>query len=279
MTVQPEILKRPIPGTKEMITAVGLGTYNVFDVGLLKADRDPLKEVLRHFAEAGGIVDSSPMYGNSEGVVGDLVAELGVRNSLFLATKVWTTGREAGIRQMEDSLRLLRTNVIDLMQVHNLMDWETHFKTLRSWKGQGRIRYTGITHYATSAFGTMEYVMKAVHPDFIQIYYSIVTREAEERLLPLAADLSIGVIVNRPFETADLFGRVRRRPLPPWAKEIECTSWAQFFLKFRLSSPTVTCTIPATRNVAHLLDDRKAGYGTLPDIRMRKKMTRYIDTL
>ncbi len=275
---QPEILKRPIPGTKEMVPVVGLGTYSVFDVGQAKADRDPLKEVLMLFAETGGMVDSSPMYGSAERVVGDLAGELGVRGSLFLATKVWTTGKESGVRQMEDSLRLLRTHMIDLMQVHNLMDWETHFETLLAWKEQGRIRYTGITHYATSAFGAMERVMKAAHPDFIQICYSIVTRQAEERLLPLAADLGIGVIVNRPFETSDLFGRVRGKRLPAWAKEFGCTSWAQFFLKFILSHPAVTCAIPATGNAAHLLDNRKAGHGPLPDIRMREKMAEYLDT-
>jgi aryl-alcohol dehydrogenase-like predicted oxidoreductase len=273
------MLKRPIPGTREMIPAIGLGTYNVFDIGQSKTARDPLKEVLRLFAEAGGMVDSSPMYGSAERVVGNLAGELGVRGSLFLATKVWTTGKEAGIRQMEDSLRLLRTDKIDLMQVHNLMDWQTHFETLRSWKEQGRIRYTGITHYATSAFGAMERVMKAAHPDFIQIYYSIVTRQAEERLLPLAADLGIGVIVNRPFETADLFGRVRGKRLPAWAQELDCSSWAQFFLKFILSHPAVTCAIPATGNAAHLLDNRMAGHGPLPDGRMREKMAQYLDTI
>jgi len=277
---QPETLKRSIPRTGEMISAVGLGTYSVFDVGQSKADRDPLKEVLSFFVEAGGgMVDSSPMYGRAEQVVGDLAGELGVRDSLFLATKVWTRGRETGIRQMEDSLKLLCTNVIDLMQVHNLMDWETHFKTLHDWKEQGCIRYTGITHYSTSAFGTMERVMKTAHPDFVQIYYSIVTREAEERLLPLATDLGIGVIVNRPFETADLFGTVRGKRLPAWAKEFECTSWAQFFLKFILSHPAVTCAIPATGDFSHLLDNRKAGYGSLPDVPMREKMAKYIDTL
>jgi len=281
MTVpQPDTLKRPIPSTKERITAVGLGTYGVFDAGLSKTARDPLREVLRLFVEGGGgMVDSSPMYGSAERVVGDLAGDLAVRDALFLATKVWTSGREAGVRQMEDSFRLLRTNVIDLMQVHNLMDWETHFETLRAWKEEGRVRYAGITHYATSAFRTMEHIMKTAHPDFIQICYSIVTREAEERLLPLAADLGIGVIVNRPFETAGLFGKVRGKPLPPWAKEFECASWAQFFLKFILSNPAVTCAIPATGNAAHVLDDRKAGYGALPDIRMRKKMVHYIDTL
>jgi diketogulonate reductase-like aldo/keto reductase len=219
------------------------------------------------------------MYGSAERVVGDLTAELGVRGSLFLATKVWTTGKEAGSRQMEDSLELLRTDMIDLMQVHNLVDWETHFETLRSLKEQGRIRYTGITHYTTSAFKEMERVMKAAHPDFIQIYYSIVTRQAEERLLPLAADLGIGVIVNRPFETADLFGRVRGKRLPPWAQELECTSWAQFFLKFILSHTAVTCVIPATGNAMHLMTNRSAGYGPLPDAHMREKMAQYLDTL
>jgi len=236
--------------------------------------------VLKLFAAAGGgAIDSSPMYGNAELVVGHLARDLGVHNSLFLATKVWTVGREAGIRQVKDSLRLLRTSVIDLMRVHNLVDWETHFETFRSWKEQGIIRYTGVTHYSTSAFETIEHVMKAAHPDFIQIYYSIAKRNAEERLLPLAADLGIGLIVNRPFETADLFGRVRGKPLPAWAKEIECSSWAQFFLKFILSYPTVTCVIPTTGNPEHLLDDRQAGYGALPDIRLRKKMMHYPDAL
>jgi aryl-alcohol dehydrogenase-like predicted oxidoreductase len=263
-----------------MIPAVGVGTYSVFDVGQSKADRDPLKEVLRLFVEAGGaVVDSSPMYGSAERVVGDLAAELGVRDSLFLATKVWTTGKEPGVRQMDASLRLLQTGMIDLMQVHNLLDWETHFETLRAWKEQGRIRYTGITHYSTSAFGAMERVMRAGRPDFIQIYYSILTRQAEERLLPLAADLGVGVIVNRPFETSDLFGRVRGKRLPPWAKEFGCTSWAQFFLKYILAHPAVTCAIPATSNPEHVVDNMKAGFGPLPDEGTRKKMAQYIDTL
>ncbi len=281
MTVsQPEMLKRPVPRTNELVPAVGLGTYNVFDVGQSQTARNALREVLRLFDEAGGgMVDSSPMYGSAERVVGDLTAELGMRGSLFLATKVWTTGREAGIRQMEASLRLLRTTVVDIMQVHNLTDWEAHFDTLRAWREQGRIRYTGITHYATSAFGAMERVMKAARPDFIQIYYSIATRQAEERLLPLAADLGIGVIVNRPFETADLFGRVRGKQLPPWAAEFGCAGWAQFFLKFILSHPAVTCAIPATGNSAHLTDNMKAGFGPLPDARTREKMAQYLDTI
>jgi aryl-alcohol dehydrogenase-like predicted oxidoreductase len=272
-------LKRPIPSSGEMLPAVGLGTYSVFDVGQAQAERGPLREVLRLFAESGGMVDSSPMYGSAERVVGDLSAELGVRGSLFLATKVWTTGREAGRRQMETSLRLLRTDVIDLMQVHNLMDWEVHFSTLAKWKEQGRIRYTGITHYATSAFGTIERVMKAARPDFIQIYYSVATRAAEERLLPMAADLGVGVIVNRPFETSDLFGRVRGKKLPAWAAEFGCASWAQFFLKYILSHPAVTCAIPATSDPGHLRDNLQAGSGPLPDTATREKMAKFIDTL
>jgi diketogulonate reductase-like aldo/keto reductase len=280
MTAPAERLVRSIPRTGEKIPAVGLGTYQVFDAGQTAEERRPLREVLRLFAEAGGgMTDTSPMYGNAERVVGDLAAELGVRDDLFLASKVWTTGREAGIRQMEASFKLLRTRVIDLLQVHNLVDWGTHLRTIRAWQEQGRIRYSGITHYTTSAFNDMERIMRSDKPDFVQISYSIETRAAEERLLPLAAELGIGVIANRPFETAALFREVRGKPLPTWANDIGCASWPQFFLKFILSHPAVTCAIPATADPEHLADNLRAGYGPLPDQRMRERMARYVAEL
>jgi diketogulonate reductase-like aldo/keto reductase len=210
--------------------------------------------------------------------VGDLAAELGVRKSLFMATKVWTDGREAGIRQMETSLQRLRAPKLDLMQVHNLVDWRTHLKTLRAWKEQGQVRYLGITHYTESAYGELERVMRAEKPEFVQLNYSIVSREAERKLLPLAQELGIAVLVNKPFEKASLFGRVRGKDLPAWAADLDCASWAQFFLKFILAHPAVTCAIPATSKVKHLEDNMRAGLGRLPDAATREKMAQLVRT-
>lgn len=274
------MLTRPIPRSGERIPAVGLGTWQTFDVGAGESQRAPLREVLKQFVALGGsVVDSSPMYGESERVVGDLAAELGVQDRLFLATKVWTDGRAAGIRQMEQSLRLLRRERIELMQVHNLVDWRTHIKTLREWKAAGRVRYIGITHYHSGAYDELERVMQEADPDFVQLNYSIVSREAEARLLPLAAERRMAVLVNRPFEGAALFRKVGNRPLPPWAAEIDCTSWAQFFLKFILSHPAVTCAIPATRKVAHLMDNMQGGVGRLPDEALRSRMAQHLRAL
>ncbi len=219
------------------------------------------------------------MYGESETVVGDLTEETGVRERLFLATKVWTTGRQAGILQMETSMRLLRTTKLDLMQVHNLVDWKTHLKTLRDWKDRERVRYVGITHYTESASDDLERVMRTEKPEFVQFNYSIVSRTAEQRLLPLAQDLGIAVLVNRPFEKAGLFGRVRGKTLPAWATEFDCTSWAQFFLKFIIAHPAVTCAIPATSKVNHLLDNMGAAWGRLPDAATRERMANLIRQL
>jgi diketogulonate reductase-like aldo/keto reductase len=263
-----------------MIPAVGLGTWQTFDVGSSEKERAPLREVLKQLVALGGsVVDSSPMYGASERVVGDLAAELGVHGKLFIATKVWTDGRAAGIGQMEESMRLLRAERIDLMQVHNLVDWRTHIKTLREWKESKRVRYIGITHYHSGAYDELERVMKEADPDFVQLNYSIVSREAESRLLPLAAERRMAVLVNRPFETAALFRKVRDKPLPAWAAEIDCASWAQFFLKFILSHPAVTCAIPATSKVAHLVDNMQAGAGRLPDQTMRSRMAQHLRTM
>jgi diketogulonate reductase-like aldo/keto reductase len=268
------ILQRPIPSSGEAIPAIGLGTWRTFDVGTSPAARAPLKEVLQRFVELGGrVVDSSPMYGAAESVVGDLAAELALGDRLFLATKVWTSGREAGIAQMEQSMRRLRARRLDLMQVHNLLDWRTHLRTLRDWKAAGRIRYLGVTHYTSSAYDELERVLRAEAVDFVQVNYSLGEREAERRILPLARERGIAVLVNRPFSEGGLFQRVRGTPLPGWAAEIGCESWAQFFLKWILAHPAVTCVIPATSRVEHLVDNLKAGVGPLPDAAGRERMT------
>jgi diketogulonate reductase-like aldo/keto reductase len=276
----PGIAFRPILSSGEMLPVVGLGTYQSFDVGAGASERDPLKEVLRLFVQQGGkLVDSSPMYGPSESVVGDLAAELGIIGRLFMATKVWTSGRDAGIRQMEESLRRMKVPRMDLMQIHNLMDWKTHLGTLQQWKAAGRIRYIGITHYHSGAYAELERLMRTKDFEFVQFNYSIAEREAEERILPLARDLGIAVIVNRPFAQASLFSRVRGKELPAWAAEFDCKSWGQFFLKYIISHPAVTCVIPATGKPNHLLDNMMAGIGRLPDAAMRKRMVEYMNSI
>lgn len=271
---------RAIPSSGETLSAVGLGTYRAFDVGTSGAEREPLREVLRRFVAAGGrVVDSSPMYGAAETVVGDLAAELGLRGSLFVATKVWTSGREAGIHQMEQSMRRLRVTRLDLMQVHNLVDWRTHLGTLRGWKEAGRVRYVGLTHYTASAYGELERVMRDERLDFVQLNYSLAERDAERRLLPLARERGIAVLVNRPYAEGALFRRVRGRPLPSWAADIGCGSWGQYFLKWILAHPAVTSVIPATSQPQHLDDNMQAGLGTLPDAATRERMAAYLETL
>ncbi|MBI4195565.1 MAG: aldo/keto reductase [Betaproteobacteria bacterium] len=274
------MLKRAIPRSGELLPAVGLGTWQAFDVGPDASERTELKEVLRLLVGLGGsVVDSSPMYGEAERVVGDLAADLGIHDRLFLATKVWTSGREAGIRQMENSFRLMRAQRIDLMQVHNLLDLGTHAKTLRAWKDAGRIRYYGITHYHEGSYRDLERLAKTRDYDFVQFNYSMAEREAEARLLPICAASGTAVLVNRPFAHARLFARVRSKPLPPWCAEFDCTSWAQFFLKYILAHPAVTCVIPGTRRVAHLRDNLQAGQGRLPDGPTRRKMVEHLERL
>ena len=274
------ILKRPIPRSGEMLPAVGVGTWQTFDVGAKAPERAELKDVLRLLVEAGGsVVDSSPMYGKAEGVAGDLAADLGLREKLFFATKVWTSGRESGIRQMEESFRLMRTQRMDLMQVHNLLDLAVHSKTLREWKTAGRIRYIGITHYHEGAHAELENIVRTRAWDFVQFNYSMAEPEAEARLLPACADSGTAVIVNRPFSQGSLFPKVKGKDLPAWAAEFDCTSWAQFFLKYLLSHPAVTCVIPGTRRVAHLKDNVQAGMGRLPDAAMRRRMAQYLERL
>jgi diketogulonate reductase-like aldo/keto reductase len=269
---------RPIPASGEMLPVVGLGTYQSFDVGSGAAEREPVKEVLRLFVQQGGkLVDSSPMYGPSESVVGDLATELGINARLFMATKVWTSGRDAGIRQMEESLRRMKVERMDLMQIHNLLDWKTHLDTLKKWKAAGRIRYIGITHYHSGAYAELERLMKTKEFDFVQFNYSIAERDAEERILPLAHELGVAVIANRPFAAASLFSRVRGKEVPAWAADFDCKSWGQFFLKYILAHPAVTCVIPATGKPQHLLDNMMAGVGRLPDAAMRKRMVEFVE--
>jgi aryl-alcohol dehydrogenase-like predicted oxidoreductase len=271
------LIRRPVPRTGELLPAIGLGTWQTFDVGKPASERAPLRAVLRDFVQRGGtVVDSSPMYGESERVVGDLAAELDLHKRLFLATKIWTTGRGAGIRQMEQSLRLLRAQRIDLMQIHNLVDWKTHLTTLRKWKDQGRLRYIGVTHYTKSAYAELARVLETEELDFVQLNYSVAERDSEKQLLPLALDRGVAVLVNRPFAEGALFRSVRGKPLPGWATEIGCATWAQFFLKFVIAHPAVTCAIPATSKVEHLADNMQAGLPPLPDAASRNRMARYM---
>jgi diketogulonate reductase-like aldo/keto reductase len=269
----PAPLECPIPSSGEKIPVVGLGTWRTFDVGASATERDPLEEVLRSFVALGGrVVDSSPMYGAAESVVGDLAARLAVGDRLFLATKVWTTGRDAGVRQMEQSLRRLSARTLDLMQIHNLLDWRTHLATLREWKAAGRVRHIGVTHYTSSAYDELERVLRSEALDFVQVNYSLGEREADRRILPLARDRGVAVLANRPFAEGGLFQRVRGQALPPWAAELDCESWAQLFLKWILAHPAVTCVIPATSRPQHLADNMKAGTGPLPDAATRDRI-------
>ena len=273
------LLARPIPRSRESLPVVGLGTWQTFDAAN-DAARAPLREVLSEFVRFGGrVIDSSPMYGRAESVAGEIAADLGVHKQLFIATKVWTRGREAGVKQMEESFRRLRTQRMDLMQVHNLLDWETHLRTLRAWKAEGKVRYIGVTHYTESAYAELESVLKKEELDFVQLNYSISERPAERRLLPLAAERGLGVLANRPLAEGALFRKVRGKPLPEWAAEFRAATWAQFFLKFVLGHTAVTCAIPATSRVEHLRDNMRAGVAPLPDGAMRKRMADYVDRL
>jgi aryl-alcohol dehydrogenase-like predicted oxidoreductase len=265
------MLARPIPSSGETLPVIGLGTWQTFDVD--PAQSAPLAEVLSTFVKLGGrVVDSSPMYGRAEQVIGDLLTKLKLRDSLFLATKVWTRGQQAGIDSMERSFARLQTKTIDLMQVHNLVDAETQLRTIREWKAQGRFRYLGVTHYEAGAFAEVAKILAREKLDFVQINYSIMEREAEEKILPLAQERGIAVIVNRPFGGGNLLSRVRGKPLPDFAGEFGCSSWAQFFLKWIIANPVVTCAIPATNNVLHLEDNMRAGVGKLPDGKLRQRM-------
>jgi diketogulonate reductase-like aldo/keto reductase len=274
------VLTRNIPSTNEPIPVLGLGTWQSFDIESEPGKRNKLKQVLQVFTENHArLIDSSPMYGASESVVGDLVNELKIRNSLFLATKVWTTGLQEGIDQMNRSFRRMKTEMMDLLQVHNLIDVHTHLKTLRKWKEEGKVRYIGITHYVSSAYPALIQLIRTERPDFVQFNYNILRREAEKDLLPLAADYGVAVIINRPFEEGQLFRLAKGKPLPAWAKEYIITSWADYFLKYIVSHPAVTGTIPATADATHLIKNSEAVNGILPDANGRKKMAIYFSSL
>ena len=268
-------MTKRIASSAEALPVNGVGTWQTFDVGSDPAARAPLREVLRLLN--GNVIDSSPMYGSSEAVAGELMAELGMRERVFVATKVWAQGHDAGIAQMEASFRLLRVERMDLMQVHNLADVATHTKTLLDWKAKKRIRYIGITHYTASAYAEVERAMKTRQYDFLQINYSLGEREAERRILQIAHELRMAVIANRPFAEGALFRRVKGRPLPPWAAELGIESWAQYFLKWIVAHPAVTCAIPGTGNPKHMKDNLGAGHGPLPDQGARKRMAEYFD--
>ncbi len=263
---------RAIPKTGEQLPVVGLGTWQTFDVGTGKDERAAVREVLTKFLAAGmKLIDSSPMYGRAEEVTGDELATI-KDAAPFLATKVWTSGKQAGIEQMERSMKRMRTKKMDLMQVHNLLDVKTHLPTLRDWKAAGKIRYLGVTHYQHGELDTIEKLMKKEKLDFIQIPYSIADRAAEKRILPTAAETGTAVLVMTPFESGELFAKVKGKPLPALAAELDCTSWAQFFLKFIIGHPAVTCPIPATAKATHLVDNVQAALGRLPDAKQREKM-------
>ncbi len=274
------IQTRIIPSSKEALPVIGVGTWQTFDVGLGAPELPQLKEVLRLLLEKGGkVIDSSPMYGRSEQVIGHLTSEEIVSKQLFMASKVWVSGKDQGIVQMNESMKKMGRTKMELMQVHNLLDWKTHLTTLRNWKSSGKIKYLGITHYHHSAYSKIEQLLKNEPLDFLQINYSILEREASDRILPLAQEKGVAVLNNRPFGGGGLFSKVKNTAVPAWAKEFDCTSWGQFFLKFNLSHPAITCAIPGTSKPKHMVDNLGAGYGLLPTERHRQKMIQFIDQL
>ncbi len=267
------LIRRPIPKSGELLPVIGLGTSGAFEVGVDARERDPLAAVLGGFFAAGAtLIDTSPMYSSAETVLGDLLTSQ-MQSSAFVATKVWTRGEREGIAQMTRSMELLRRKKIELMQVHNLLDLEVQLRTLRRWKDEGRIRYIGITHYTVESHERLAEVIEREPLDFVQFNYSATTIAAEQRLLPLCANKGVAVIVNRAFDDGKIFARLKERPLPPWAGEIGCTSWAQLLLKFVIAHPAVTCVIPATGKLHNLQDNLAAAQGPLPDERQRRAIS------
>jgi len=270
------MIERKIPSTGEMIPVIGLGTWKSFDVSP-SSNHDPLNQVLSIMTNAGGkLIDSSPMYGRSEEIIG-ILTEHAARDHYFYATKVWIQGREEGVHQMESSFRKFRRKTIDLIQVHNLVDWKTHLKTLRKWKEEGKIRYIGITHYTNSMQNELSRIIQSETLDFVQFNYSITDRNAEKLLLPIAADYGVATLINRPFGEGQLFNKVRGKQLPSWADEYGIKNWSQFFLKFIISHGSVSCVIPATSSPDHAEDNFSAGTDPLPGESIRKKMVEWIE--
>ena len=275
-----ELIKRHIPGTNELLPTVGLGTWIQFDVSSTSSELSQLTSVLKAMHEKGGkLIDSSPMYGKAESRVGDLTQKLDA-NQFFYATKVWTTGKENGIQQMTSSMQKMQREQLDLMQIHNLLDWKIHLNTLKAWKEQGKIRYIGITHYTNSSHDELAQIIKTEQAiDFVQFNYSITNRHAESRLLETARDKNVAVIINRPYQGGSLFRLSKDKPLPSLAKEFGIESWGQYFLKFIISHPAVTCVIPGTSKPKHMIDNMHAAYGKLPDAEQREAMYQYFSKL
>ena len=273
---------KKIPSSGEKIPVIGMGSSRTFDVGNNAKKRAVLLKVLETFFEkGGGMIDSSPMYGSSEQVIGDLLKKIPEQNkkTLFAATKVWTEGKQAGIEQMQLSMRRMGVKVFDLMQIHNLVDWKTHLATLKEWKAQKKVRYIGITTSHGRFHQQLIEILKTEPFDFVQLSYNIDNLEVERHLLPIAQEKGIAVIVNRPFQRGELFQKTKGKKLPAWASEFDCRSWGQYFLKFAVSHPAVTCAIPATRKMRHMIDNMAAGAGRLPDAKMRTKMRQYYQSL
>lgn len=270
------MIRRPIPSTTETIPVIGLGTWRTFDVPA-SGDLTDIRKVLAVMnTSERTVIDSSPMYGRAEETVGLLTPAAPDAAPFFYATKVWTRGKEEGIRQMEHSFSRYGRPVMDLMQIHNLVDWKIHLPTLRKWKDEGKIRYIGITHYTSSMHEELERILRSERIDFVQFNYSMLDRHAEERLLPAAAGCGVATLINRPFGEGSLFNKVKGKALPSWARDYEISTWAQFFLKFIVSHPAVTCVIPATANPSHALDNQQAGSGPLPDEAARKRMVQFL---
>jgi aryl-alcohol dehydrogenase-like predicted oxidoreductase len=273
-------ITKPVPASGEQLPVIGMGSWQTFDVGDDSQRRAELLKVLQAFFDhGGGVIDSSPMYGTSEQVIGDLLAQVAGKSAVFAATKVWTHGREEGIAQMQRSMQRMGVAVFDLMQIHNLVDWRTHLETLKRWKTEGKVRYIGITTSHGRDHDELERVLETEPFDFVQFTYSIANRRVEQRLLPLAADRGIATLINRPYQGGRLFRRVKGKALPDWAADIDCASWGQYFLKFVVSHPAVTCAIPATSKLHHMVDNMGAGFGRLPDASIRQDMIAYLESL
>ncbi len=265
--------RRIIPSTGELLPVIGLGTSRVFDTNLSEKSLNPRKEIVKALLDHGGsLIDTSPMYGRAEEVTGKIAQDLRINDRLFLATKVWIEGKEAGEIQMNASSKKLNKAVIDLMQIHNLLDWKTHIKTLYEWKEQGKINYIGISHFRSNAFNQIEKIITKERIDFAQFNYSLEEREAEKRLLPLCREKGVATLINRPFMRGKLFKAVARKKLPSWAYEYNVNTWSQFFLKFILANQAVTTVIPATSNPAHMIDNLIGGIGPIPEVGLQKKM-------
>jgi diketogulonate reductase-like aldo/keto reductase len=280
LAAEPAAILKAIPKTGEQIPVIGMGSWITFDVGTdARARADRVRVLQEFFDHGGGMIDSSPMYGSSEAVIGHCLKQIRNTDTLFSATKVWIVGKQFGINQMNKSFSLWDVPQFDLMQIHNMLSWETHLETLKEWKREGRIRYIGITTSHGRRHEELEAALKQEDFDFVQFTYNILDREVEQRLLPLAAERGIAVIINRPFRRGDLFGYTIGKELPEWTQEFDCHNWAQFLLKFIVSHPAVTCTIPATSRVEHMRENMGAGSGKLPDAKTRQKMIQYFESI